>query len=221
MQLHNIDPEDMEDVLARVQSSFGIRFHEIDLQYVNTFGDLCDLVISKLRNLHDANDCTSQQAFYKLRDSIASVMSLDKQVITPKSELKQVIPPSSRRSTMRKIETHLGFRLNLLRPPYYVTAAISAIAVASLVGLFFVWQISILGLVSCMLAGVIANIFANTFIVTTVGEAADKMSCENYLNSRRDPGTVNRAEIENKIRELFAKELMIPESTLSKDASFK
>lgn len=221
MQLHNIDPEDMEDILARVESSYGIRFREIDLLCVNTFGDLCDLVIAMLQKLRDTNDCTSQQAFYKLRDSIASVMLLDKQVITTKTELQRLIPPSSRRSTMRKIETHLGFRLNLLRPPYSVTAAISIIAVASLVGLFFEWQISILGLVICMLAGVIANIFANTFSVTTVGEAADKMSRENYLNSRRDPDTVNRAEIENKIRELFAEELMIPKSSLSKDASFK
>lgn len=221
MQLRDIDPEDFESCLGTVEVSFGIRFREIDILCLNTFGDLCDLVLDKLKDLRESNDCTSQQAFYKLRESIVSVTGLNREVITPKSELNLLIPRSSRRSTMRKIESNLGFRLNLLRPPYAVSITIALLILSSFAGLFFAWQISLLGLVMCLLAGVIANIFANVFSVTTVGEAADKMSRENYLNSRRDAGTVNRVEIEKKIRELFAKELMIPETSLTKDAAFK
>ena len=60
--LKNVDPLDINDVLQKVQRSFGIKFNNDDLNNVATFGDLCNVIQSKIGLEHE-DTCTTQHAF--------------------------------------------------------------------------------------------------------------------------------------------------------------
>ena len=78
-KLRDIDSEDIEDLLLRVEKSFGIKFAEKELFHVSTFGELCDHITNKME-LENSEDCTSQQAFYSR--AIASSTGIDKSACT-------------------------------------------------------------------------------------------------------------------------------------------
>lgn len=49
IELKNIDPEDVGDVLRKVEKSFGFKFGDTELKDVKTFGELCDIITNKVR----------------------------------------------------------------------------------------------------------------------------------------------------------------------------
>ena len=65
-KLENIDSEDLNDTLCKIESSFGIYFTEDELPPKLSFGKFCNLIESKITGVN-IESCTSQQAFYKLR----------------------------------------------------------------------------------------------------------------------------------------------------------
>ena len=56
-ELKNTDPEDIEDLLVKVETSFGISFAENELAHIKTFGELSDHVSDKIQ-LDKSDDCT-------------------------------------------------------------------------------------------------------------------------------------------------------------------
>lgn len=218
--LRDMDPEDMSEVLMKIEDSFGFKFGKTELKDVTTFGELCDIIVSKFKQYNNVQDCTTQQAFYKLRDSISKVLSLDKSSITTDTQLHELLPKQSHRHTIRQIEEQLGFKLNLLHPPNFISIPLGFILVASFIGLFINWQPSLVGFVFSLAGIMVASHFANVLTVKTVGQVADKMSKENYLKSRRISGTVNKTEIEKKVKEIFSQELELAPTTLTRDATF-
>lgn len=80
-----LDAEDVEDVLARIAYSLNIEFGNNTFKDAKTFNDFSNVIVSKMV-VEDTADCTSQQAFYKLRDAIL----VDNKIgspITPKTLL--------------------------------------------------------------------------------------------------------------------------------------
>ena len=75
-ELKNVDSEDLEDVLVMIEKSFDFKFETAELKDVETFGHLCDIITNKVQG-NNIDDCTTQQAFYKLRDAIASSLYVD------------------------------------------------------------------------------------------------------------------------------------------------
>ena len=220
IKLSDRDIEDIGDLIPAVEDSYGFKFGDTELKDVKTFGELCDIIANKLKNLDISDDCTSQQAFYKLRSSIAAVLHLDKSSISTDTPLLQFLPFLSRRQRVKQIERHLGFKIKILRPTHLETASLGIILLGSFVGLFFNWKIGLTGLLFSIGGLRISNYFANTLDLQTVGQVADKMSRENYLQSRRYPSTINKKEIESKIQDLFADKLRLPKTALTKDATF-
>jgi len=47
-KLKSVAPEDINDVLIKIQRSFNIKLDYEGLRGVNTFGSLCDLIINKI-----------------------------------------------------------------------------------------------------------------------------------------------------------------------------
>lgn len=90
----------------------------------------------------------------------------------------------------------------------------------SLVGLFFNWQIGLLGLTFSIAGLWFANKIGNELDLQTVGQLAEKMTRENYLKSRRNPKTVNKNEIEKLLTELFIDDLGLDKNTLTREAKF-
>ncbi|GHC65896.1 acyl carrier protein [Ulvibacter litoralis] len=216
-ELKNTDPEDIEDLLVKVEKSFGIEFSENELVNVRTFGELCDYIKNKIQ-LDKQDDCTSQQAFYKLRNVLTSILKVDKNEITPDTQLADLLPRQIRKTRINQIEQSLGFKLSLLRPPHFVTTFLLLLLLGSIISLFFSWQLG-LGGMGLSIGGLwLAFKIGNELDLKTVGQVAEKMTRENYLKSRRNPKTFNEKEIERVLIDWFSNDLLIDKSKLTREA---
>src|SRR3990170_6216426 len=101
-ELRNVDPEDVEDLLVEIATSFNIRFVGKELVHIKTFGQFCDHITDKIQ-LVDSDTCTSQQAFYKLRNAIVSTLHIDRTAITTDLLLIDFLPRQTRRSRTKKL----------------------------------------------------------------------------------------------------------------------
>jgi hypothetical protein len=218
--LKNIDTDDFEDFLVKVETSFDIQFVGNELVHITTFGQLCDHIVDKIQLDYDG-DCTSQQAFYKLRDAISSTIKLDNETIYPDFTLADLLPRNNRRSTTKKLEKHLGFKLSILRPPKWVIEILYIVLISSLFGLIFDVQIGLLGIVFSFAGLWFANKIGNELDLETVGQVAEKMTRENYLKSRRNPMTLNKNEMEKVITDWFSDCFKIDKSKLNRVTIFR
>jgi len=217
-RLENIDPEDIEDLLRKIELSFEIRFADNELKEIATFGELCDHISNRIR-LENIGDCTSQQAFYKLRDAITASLPFDAKTISPDFPLKILLPQESRRSKVRKLESHLGFKLNILRPPNWLTNTLYILFLVSFGWLFVDWQSALAGFALSVIGVRLANKMGNELDLQTVGQVAEKMTREYYLKSRRNPKTFNKKEVEKVLRDWFSKELYLEKGELTREAN--
>ena len=202
-----------------METSFDIKFVGDELAHITTFGQLCDHITNKIQ-LDNSDDCTSQQAFYKLRDAISSTLQIDRNTISTDFSLNDILPRQNRRTRIRKLEKHLGYKIDILRPPHFLTVTLAIMLLASLIGLLFNWQMGLLGLVVSIAGLWIANKIGNELDLQTVGQVAGKMTRENYLKSRRNPRTFNKQEIEKVLTGWFSDYFDIDKSKITKDAKF-
>ena len=219
IQLNNCDTEDVDDVLKQVESSFGFKFAINELAGVRTFGQVCDLIFAKLPSL-DVTDCTTQQAFYKLRTSIAEISSVEKAQILPVTQLEVYFPRKNRKRAVKLLESRLGFRLHILRPKGAVSIALTICSLMSVVELFIHWKWAIAGFVVVFAGFKLAWYFGKEWKVRTVGELAVSIMKTNYLRSRRDPNSINKAEINNRLINIFSENLGLDPIVLTRDAPF-
>lgn len=217
--LKNIDPEDLNDLLVKVEKSFDIQFLDNELSVNMTFGEFCDCIINKIQ-LVDAEDCTTQQAFYKLRISMAATLPVDINTIAPDTLLEDLLPRKNRISRIRSIEEHLGFKLSILGPPHFITISLVLILLASIITVFFNQQMGLSGLIFSIGGLWLAFKTGKELDLKTVGQLAEKMTQENYLKSRRNSKSYNKKEIEKVLIEWFSREYHIATNKLTRDAKF-
>ncbi|MBS1603079.1 MAG: hypothetical protein JST42_10465 [Bacteroidetes bacterium] len=217
IELRNIDPDDISDVLVKIEKSFGLNLETDSFKNARTFGDICD-IISSMIELEHTDDCTTQQAFYKIRESIANIQLLDKKTITPNSDLEGLFPRKGRRHKILQIRKESGLSLKILEPKGWISVTLFFGLLASIVALFFNWRYGLLGLGAIIFGFQLAGRFGKEFSVKTVGEAATMAARENYIKSRRNPKTVNRQEIVKKIEEVFIHDFDLDPSVLTREA---
>jgi len=217
--LKNIDAEDIEDLIAKVEVSFNIKFIKDELIHIRTFGQLCNHISNKIQ-LENSDDCTSQQAFYKLRKAISTTLQIEHNKITPDTSLNDLFPRTTRRSKVKILEQHLAFDLNILRPPHWITNGLLLTLFISFVGLFFNWKFGLSGLGLSILGLWLGNKVANELDLQTVAQIAKKMTSENYFQSRRNPKTFNKSEIENILTDWFSNNLGLDKGELTRHTEF-
>ncbi len=169
-ELKNIDIEEIENLLLKVETSFNIKFVNSELAHVTTFGQLCDYITNKIQ-LDDSDNCTSQQAFYKIRDAISSTLQIDKKTISPNFLLADILPRQNRRLKTKKLEEFLGFKLNILRPPHWVTVAFLITLLVSIIEFFFNWKFGL----SALIISIVGLWFAN--------KIGNELDLQNWTNS--------------------------------------
>lgn len=211
-----IDPEDLDDVLTKIERSYSISFDTNELRQVETFGQLCEAVTEKIK-LAEVADCTSQQAFYKLRTSLTDHFPFERQAIRPTTELATLFPRSTRRASIKKLENAIGFSFGLLTASMYVVSPAVLLLLGSLVsGSVY----GIAGFAVALITLFTARKLARQFTVQTVGELAEKLAREHYTKVRRDSCTVNKSELTDQIRQLFHTDLGIELNELQPDSLF-
>ena len=76
--IENCDNDDVVEVILMIEESFKIKFWEKAYMHVHNVGDLVQVVQSYVNYPHHES-CTSQSAFYRVRNSIALTQSIDPQ----------------------------------------------------------------------------------------------------------------------------------------------
>ncbi|HTI60464.1 hypothetical protein [Mucilaginibacter sp.] len=199
----NADPEYLEGVLLKIQRSFNIEFDNEGLKNVKTFGGVCDLIVSKINQGH-ADHCTTQHSFYQLRNSISAITHIDKCSITPHTRLSKLFPRETRLQVITEIEQDLGFDTKLLKPKQWVITLFSLLLMASVAGLFYNWQIGVAGILASLAGLKLAGKFGKEIHLKTVGDMANKICRES-----RHACTINKNEVEQKVREILEKHLQL------------
>ncbi|MDN3550378.1 hypothetical protein [Mucilaginibacter aquaedulcis] len=217
--LNNVDPEDIGDVLVKIERSFNIRLDDTSPKDVKTFGKLCDIVVEKVKQTNN-DSCTTQQAFYKIRNAINSTISPPKELIKPQTKLADIFPRDTRLQVIAEIEKEMGFKINLLQPKQGVVATFAFVLLASVAGFFYQPVMAFIGLIIAFAGLLLAGKFGKELKVKTLGDLAEKVAREHYIKCRRDAATINRAEISQKIKELFSSSLYLEPSVLTRDAKF-
>jgi ABC-type multidrug transport system fused ATPase/permease subunit len=218
--LRNIDPEEVEDAIKTAEKSFGIKLIQKDLDGVNHFGEFCDTVIEKT-GLPHAEGCTTQRAFYKLREAIVKTRHIAKTQLHPSSKLEDIFPKKTRTNDIGGIERYLNLKLHLLKPALWVINSLLIAFGVACVMMFVNWKAGLLAFVVDFLCLKMVNYFSTEFAVTTLGQVAEKMALKHYRASRRNPGTINKKEAAGTIKKIiFSQRLLLPESALEREASF-
>ena len=217
-KLDNIDPEDFGDTLLKLEKSFGIKFADNSMKDAKTFGDICDVIESHI-NLDDKDDCTTQQAFYKIRKAIGLTQNFDVSSIEPQTQLTDIFPRSNRRKNVKHFQQALGFSVDILSMKTCLAMTIFIGFIASLIAFFFSWQYAVSGLTFFTLLVWTASKFSKELNVSTVRELTEKISRKHYALARRHSGTINRNEIVKTIQDVFIADHLIDREQLAREAT--
>jgi hypothetical protein len=210
----NAAPLDISDVRAKIERSFHITLDNQSLVNATTFRSLCDLIASKINQDH-AESCTTQHAFYQLRNTISGTYGIDKCSITPHTRLSGIFPRENRLQMIGDIEQELGFETNLLQPKKWVISLFVVMLLASFIGFFYNWQIAAAGCLASVLGLKLAGKFGKEIHLKTIGDLANKICRES-----RNAGMVNKNEIERKVRDLFENDLRLQPIAIRRKTSF-
>jgi len=215
----NRDPLDIDNVLFKIEASFNFRFGDNELKDVRTFGELCDAILQKLQ-LPDGVDCTTQQAFYKLRAVCCETMGVRGEAIVPSTRLNDMFPRATRRKNIQMVETILGVSIKILRPKHWLSRTLVIMLLFSLFALYFEPKFGILTLLFSLAGLYVSSKLGREFEIETVADLVRKMTRENYLKSRRSPITVNKKEVVAQVQNLFAFELGIDREAFGPETKF-
>jgi hypothetical protein len=218
-KLKDIDPEDFEFFLREVESSFGIWFENYELAHISTLGEFCDYISDKIQ-LQNIEDCTSQQAFYKLRKAISEVLEFDSNEILPNTLLVKLLPRETRKVKIKELEKELGFDLKLLRPPHWISNSLFFLILASLPFIFLNKPLGLYMIVFSILGLITSGKLENELDESTIADLTKKITRQHYLLSRRDQNTFNKAEIESLLIDWIGKCFAVDKKKLTRDAQF-
>ncbi|MES1218745.1 MAG: hypothetical protein ABUT20_24790 [Bacteroidota bacterium] len=217
-RLNNVDPEDFGDTILKLEKSFGVRFADNSFNDAKTFGDICDIIESQI-NFINKTDCTTQQAFYKVREAISLTQNFDARAIELQTKLEVIFPRANRRQNVKHFQQSLGFSVDILTMKTWLALTIAAGFILSLIVLFYNPQVGVGGLIFFSLLAWTANRYSKELNVLTVGQLTEKISREHYSSARRVSGTMNKNEIVKTIQDVFIADHLIERENLARDAN--
>lgn len=215
--LDEFEPEDISDVLIKLEKSFGLKFDNMAFYHVNTFGELCDVFENHIQ-LQNQNDCSSQQAFYKVRDALCSTQNIGHDTINPRTKLATILPYRNRRQKVKEFRKSLGIDFKILTYPEWLAITLFFGLLISVVTFFFDWRIALSGILFFTIAFQIAEWLGKTLKFKTVGELVENLTKEHYVEARRRKGTYNKREVLQIIVDTFSNKLGIEKTHLTRDA---
>lgn len=219
IKLDEYESEDIFDIVVKLEKSFAIKFDKDAFLNVKTFGDLCDVVESYIK-YDNKEDCTKQQAFYKIRKAISETQLIDKKLINLDTKLVDIFPRQNRRRQVKIFQKKLGVNLKFLTYPGWLALIFIIGLLASFIAFFLDWKIAVSGIIFFAIALKIADKLGKDLAVETVRELTEKSAAEHYVEMRSSKLTVNRKEILDTINEAFISGLAIEKEHLTRDAKF-
>ena len=199
-----IDSEDFGDILGKLEESFKFEFHESEIENLITIEQLADKVISRL-DFQEGKECTSQIVFYKLRKHLIDKLKITEQELLPKTRLRDLFQRKGRRQLWDNVFADFYVKIPKLTPPGYLILTLILSFIASVIVMFS--SNFIVGLVlfaTSWIGWKLSNRYGKSFPVNDLGELAEKLSSENYIDSRKHKQTINIPEIKRLVYEMIA-----------------
>ena len=207
-----IEGDDFEDILIRTENSFGVTFNEDDFYTGMAFGDFCQCIESKISGAN-IGGCTSQQAFYKVKEALITLNISDKQSIKPNTPIADVLG-KNRKQSAKYLKSHLGIKLDLFEIPDYIALPFGIICFISFIAMFvkgeFVWGFG----VSIAVLYITSKLTTN-LRYKTVAELVNHLVMYNYRDVRRNKDSYNKNEIETIITSLIYNVCALDEDELT------
>lgn len=211
--LSSYDSLDVDELIFAIEKTFHLKFDERDFEKVKTYGEFENLVLNKIEGT-EAEDCTSQQAFYKLRKILVDEFNITFEKINPKTQLKEIFPPKDRIKKVSILKDKLKTEVKFLKPDFTLSL-ISVILI--ILSFYYFFNQFLLGLFLFMI-GIfcvkIAQDFGKEFYAIDVGELSELMVKKDYKISRRNSETYNPKEVKEIIKDIFSDMLDIEKSKL-------
>ena len=219
IKLDEYESEDIFDIVVKLEKSFAIKFDKDAFLNVKTFGDMCDVIESYIK-YDNKEDCTKQQAFYKIRTAISETQLIDKKAINLDTKLVDLFPRQNRRQQVKIFQRQLGAKLKFLTYPGWLALTLIIGLLASFMAFFIAWKIAVTGITFFAIALNIAEKLGKDLAVETVKELTEKAAAEHHVSMRSSKLTVNRNEILDTIKDAFVSGLAIEKKDLTRDAKF-
>ena len=216
MKLNTLDTEEIEnieDCIPQIEKMYHFRFEKGELEILNSYEEFCNLIITKIK-FENIEDCSTQQAFYKIRNSIVEENIFEKNNIKLSTELKNIFPRKNRIELVKRVEKNIGFNLDILRPPEIIYYSLMLILIISFIILFINWKIGFVSIAITVFGFYCCKWFGKEFEVDNVKELVEKITSENYLEIRRQKNTVNKSELKDLITNWFVENAGIEKERL-------
>ncbi|MEC4053555.1 hypothetical protein VSP10_12240 [Myroides odoratimimus] len=193
--------EDLDYAIENFVNEYDLPLDPQKLAEVKNVAEMLDLIVSYFKQ-ERKEDCTSQQAFYKLRTILQR--HTNESDIKPSTRLEELFPKRNRIEIIKRIEEELGFKLKVFKPKEYKVLMLWLLFFVLVIFAFF-QQFLLVTLGIVVLYFLRGIIFENgeEFKVETVGELVKLMVEKNYFKSRRDPNTMNEKELREMIAKYF------------------
>jgi uncharacterized membrane protein len=211
-----VEADDIEEILLKIEKSFKIKFHTEELKNAKTFGDFNTIILSKI-NMENIDDCTSQQAFYKLKTAILTGKKI---AIQPDTQLADIFPRTTRKQDIKALEAQLEMKLDILTPKTLIIRLLTLLVIISIIGLFIRPNLGVTGIIFSIISFELAYKLGIEFPINSVGELSNKMVKTHYNQSRRNPLTANLGEINTQIAAIFEERLGLDTNELSSNTTF-
>jgi hypothetical protein len=211
--LDTYEIENLEDCIPSIEEMYKFKFEKGETQNGKNFDEFCNLIISKI-DFENVESCTSQQAFYKLRNSLIEEKITEKENIKLETKLTEIFPRKNRIELVKRVENNIGFKLNILLPPKIIFYTLVLLSVTSLIFLFINFKFGISGIAISVLGFYLCSWFGKELEIETLKELVEKITLENYLEVRTQKNTVNKSELKDVITNWFVENAGIEKEKL-------
>lgn len=202
-RLTTVGPDDISIILSKIQRSFNVQLDNEGLKDVDSFGSLCDLIVKKI-TFDNAENYSAQHAFYKVRRVISAVAGVDKSSIKPQTKLSSILVEYDCHRVISAIENDLEIKLNLLQPKQWIIASLVFSFICSVIACLYNWPLGLIGILCTVICLIFVGNFGKEIHLKTVGDLASKVSRERNLKTKRNNYTINKIQVEQKLKEMFA-----------------
>lgn len=212
--LSDFDSLDVNDVIISIERSFNISFEENDFIQIKTYGQLEDYVLSRIKG-KETNDCTSQQAFYKLRKILVKEFNIPYNKIKLDTKLEEIFPKKERKNNILMLKKLLKSENEILT---FSTGKFIILAIIFISAIYLLFTNFFYGIVLFIIGKILSEeLKKNKFLYRDLREFSNKLVINNYKNSRRNSATYNPKEVKDIIKDIFSDSLQIEKSKIQYD----
>lgn len=220
---------DVVEMVMRVEEEFDIAIEDEEATFINTVGQLHNLILAKT-GLLDPGRCQSSATFYRLRRSLVDLSVAPRRSLRPTTSIATLVPAANRRHIWKSWGENAGVKLPALEKPQWMRGGLWLIlGLAMCVGPFY-WNSSDSAVISyyiifiafCVLLYRWSELHAIHLPAgcATVGGVTKAVMKINYGINAEPRDAQNAEEVWRKLKAILVDELSVEPDEITPDAQF-